>query len=109
MAGWMGAKERQMKPYLSFYHDKGIDTLSFAVGPNHVLFPNEAKKQMNSVLRAAHVHDEKNQISKPRYCNLLEYTIRNSMRQSFVFQLLAISSFLRGGFLVWAGLRIDVE
>ena len=39
VAGWMGAKERQLKPYLSFYHKRGIDTLSFAVGPNHVLFP----------------------------------------------------------------------
>jgi hypothetical protein len=32
VAGWMGAKEKQLKPYLKFYHDRGIDTISFAVG-----------------------------------------------------------------------------
>jgi hypothetical protein len=53
VAGWMGAKERQLKPYLNFYHSHGIDTLSFAVGPNHVLFPNTAEKHMIRVLKAA--------------------------------------------------------
>ena len=57
VAGWMGAKERQMKPYLNFYHERGIDTISFAVGPNHVLRPAKAMEQMVAVLNcisAAH-------------------------------------------------------
>lgn len=52
IAGWMGAKERQMRPYLNFYHERGMDTISFAVGPNHVLFPEKAMEQMESVLSA---------------------------------------------------------
>ena len=52
IAGWMGAKERQMRPYLNFYHERNIDTISFAVGPNHVLFPEKAMEQMESVLTA---------------------------------------------------------
>ncbi len=59
VAGWMGAKERQMKPYLSFYHDRNIDTISFAVGPNHVLSPEKAMKQMEAVLN--YVQDAHNQ------------------------------------------------
>lgn len=47
----MGAKERQMKPYLSFYHEHNIDTISFAVGPHHVLFPSQAEKHMEVVLK----------------------------------------------------------
>lgn len=50
IAGWMGAKERQMRPYLNFYHERNIDTISFAVGPNHVLFPEKAMQQMEAVL-----------------------------------------------------------
>lgn len=73
IAGWMGAKERQMKPYLNFYHDRNIDTISFAVGPNHVLFPAKAMEQMEAVLgavAASHSHPEgavqdKKKISKP--------------------------------------------
>jgi alpha-beta hydrolase superfamily lysophospholipase len=49
----MGAKERQLKPYLNFYHSHGIDTLSFAVGPNHVLFPKTAMSHMMKVLEVA--------------------------------------------------------
>jgi hypothetical protein len=52
VAGWMGAKERQMRPYLDFYHERNMDTISFAVGPNHVLFPEQAMEQMESVLNA---------------------------------------------------------
>jgi hypothetical protein len=50
VAGWMGAKPHQMKSYLKFYHDLGMDTLSFAVGPQHVLFPSHATAQMERVL-----------------------------------------------------------
>ena len=45
----MGAKERQMKPYLNFYNENGIDTLSFAIGPSQVLFPNSSLKYMEKV------------------------------------------------------------
>lgn len=74
IAGWMGAKERQMKPYLSFYHERNIDTISFAVGPNHVLFPAKAMEQMEAVLSTvaeAHNHaddsdqSDKKKINKP--------------------------------------------
>lgn len=50
VVGWMGAKQSQMKPYLSFYHNVGIDTISFAVGPRHVLFPKSASAHMKNVL-----------------------------------------------------------
>lgn len=53
IAGWMGAKERQLRPYVNFYHARGIDTLSFAVGPTHVLMPNTALTHMERVLSAA--------------------------------------------------------
>jgi hypothetical protein len=52
----MGAKDSQMKPYLKYYHSRGFDTLSFAVGPMHVLFPDKAKSQMNTVLTQALEH-----------------------------------------------------
>lgn len=54
LAGWLGANERQMKPYLNFYHKHGIDTLSFAVGPKHILFPQQAMHQMQMVLKSIH-------------------------------------------------------
>ena len=50
IAGWMGAKAHQLKTYQRFYHDRGCDTLSFAVGPQHVLFPDKAIAQMERVL-----------------------------------------------------------
>lgn len=53
LAGWLGAKERQMKSYLSFYHKSGFDTLYFAVGPLQVLYPDRAYSQMERVLDAA--------------------------------------------------------
>lgn len=49
----MGAKDSQLKSYLSFYHQHGYDTLSFAVGPKHVLFPDDAMSFMNSVITTA--------------------------------------------------------
>jgi len=53
VVGWMGAKDSQLKPYLSFYHAHGFDTLSFAVGPMHVLAPSKAQQYMNRVLNTA--------------------------------------------------------
>jgi hypothetical protein len=49
MIGWLGAKDHQMKSYLSYYHSHGFDTLSFAVGPRHVMFPHDAMKHMQNV------------------------------------------------------------
>ena len=46
VAGWLGAKPRQLRPYLEFYHKNNIDTLSFAVGPHHIMFPAKAEEQM---------------------------------------------------------------
>lgn len=50
MAGWMGAKESQLKAYLKFYRERNIDVLYFAVGPKHVLFPDSAMRHMEHVL-----------------------------------------------------------
>ena len=52
VAGWLGAKPRQLKPYLEFYHKNNIDTLSFAVGPHHILFPTKAEEQMVRIVCA---------------------------------------------------------
>lgn len=51
VAGWMGAKEKQLKPYLEFYHKRNIDTIYFSVGPHHVLFPQKGLDQMNAILK----------------------------------------------------------
>jgi hypothetical protein len=51
--GWLGAKDQQMKTYLSYYHSHGFDTLSFAVGPRHIIFPQEATKHMQNVWETA--------------------------------------------------------
>ena len=53
VCGWMGAKPRQLNPYIRFYTDRGFDVLSFAVGPQHVLQPQTATKLMNKVLQVA--------------------------------------------------------
>lgn len=63
MAGWMGAKESQLKPYLKFYHEKNFDALYFAVGPKHVLSPDSAMEHMEFVLSS--VADNKGEIGDP--------------------------------------------
>ena len=50
VCGWMSATQRQLNPYLSWYHKHGIDTLSFSVGPSHVLNPKSATVHMEKVL-----------------------------------------------------------
>lgn len=50
--GWMGAKPSQMDKYLSLWHERGADTLSFAVGPMHVLFPSRGMAVMDAVTMA---------------------------------------------------------
>ena len=50
VVGWMGAKESQLKNYVNFYNSHGISTLSFAVGPMHVLNPSRAMSHMQRVL-----------------------------------------------------------
>eukprot|EP00797_Seminavis_robusta_P022279 Sro353_g124510.2 (223) ;mRNA; r:38213-38881 len=46
----MGAEARHLKPYKSFYSDRGYDVLSFAVGPQHVLKPQTSLDFMEAVL-----------------------------------------------------------
>lgn len=53
VVGWLGAKDSQMKTYLSFYHKHGFDTLSFAVGPKHILYPHDAMNHMKNVWKTA--------------------------------------------------------
>ncbi len=53
VVGWMGAKPKQMKPYIEYYNSQGIDTLSFACGPGHVLFPKKAMEHMQNVVQVA--------------------------------------------------------
>jgi hypothetical protein len=53
VCGWMGAKPRQLRRYCDFYHERNIDTLSFAVGPKDVLMPKSASKQMERVFQEA--------------------------------------------------------
>jgi hypothetical protein len=50
VCGWMAATQRQMKTYLAWYHKHGIDTLSYSVGPKHVLNPKSASSHMQKVL-----------------------------------------------------------
>jgi len=48
--GWMGAKESQMRRYLSLWHERGCDTLSYAVGPQHVLMPTKGQAHMAELM-----------------------------------------------------------
>lgn len=50
VVGWMLSKDSQMKHYLSHYHKLGFDTLSFGVGPMHILRPEMGMEQMRHVL-----------------------------------------------------------
>lgn len=50
VVGWMGAKESQLKNYVNFYNSNGVHSLSFAVGPGHVLSPTKAMDFMKNVL-----------------------------------------------------------
>lgn len=50
IAGWMGANEKQLKSYVNWYNKKGIDVLSFSVGPMHILKPSSAMDQMRTIL-----------------------------------------------------------
>jgi len=59
VAGWMGAKQRQLRPYINFYHNRGYDVLSYAVGPGHVLKPSTATAMMAKVIDIATDTDDK--------------------------------------------------
>ncbi len=52
IAGWLGSKERQLKPYVNFYNKQGVDAITFSVGPQHVLKPHLATEQMQRILDA---------------------------------------------------------
>ncbi len=53
VCGWMGAKPKQMKPYVNFYLNRGYNVISYAVGPMHVLKPESATEMMDRVLSLA--------------------------------------------------------
>ena len=65
VAGWMGAKQRQLKPYISFYHQRGYNVLSYAVGPIHVLKPLTATAMMDRVINIAVNGEDNNIDTKP--------------------------------------------
>jgi hypothetical protein len=50
IAGWLGARERQLRVFREFYHDRGCDTLTFAAGPLEVLMPSRGEKLMRHVM-----------------------------------------------------------
>lgn len=50
LCGWLGAKSRQLRVFSEFYHQRGFDVLSFAVGPKHVLLPKTALDLMEKVI-----------------------------------------------------------
>jgi len=50
ICGWMGAKPKQLKTYNAYYLDKGFSTLTFAVGPQHVLKPESALDLMRTIV-----------------------------------------------------------
>lgn len=77
--GWMGAKPNQLKPYLHFYHQNGIDTLSFAVGPDQVLFPRRAMLQMERVLTKT-----------------LEKAVKNKNPRDVIFHCFSMGGYLYG-------------
>ena len=64
LCGWLGAKPRQLRVFTEWYHQKGFDVLSFAVGPKHVLFPKTAQQMMEKVINVASCPDESNPTSK---------------------------------------------
>ena len=49
LCAWMGARPQQMSKYLDLWSERGSDTLSFAVGPQHVLFPALAQRHMEGI------------------------------------------------------------
>jgi hypothetical protein len=81
VAGWLGAKPRQLRPYLEWYHAHDIDTLSFACGPQHILFPENAEKQMRKVLE---------------FCKSTE---RAAVRDKLIFHSFSVGGFLFGQML----------
>lgn len=83
-----------MKPYLSFYHERGIDTLSFAIGPFHILDPNQAYAQMEMVLDAAFLSKYSNDAPKES----------DSIPDSIIFHHFSV-----GGFLYGQALRVLLE
>jgi hypothetical protein len=52
LCGWMGAKPRQLRVFNEFYNSRKFDSITFAVGPQHVLRPHTALDQMERVINA---------------------------------------------------------
>ena len=47
----MSSTDRQLKRYLDYYHQNGIDTLQFSVGTSHVFNPREGMLHMEYILQ----------------------------------------------------------
>ena len=47
--GWMNATYSQMSKYVSIWHERGADTLAFAVKPSHVFQPTSGQQHMEQL------------------------------------------------------------
>jgi hypothetical protein len=101
IAGWMGAKERQMKPYVKFYLERNIDTISFAVGPHHVLNPANAMKQMESVLNTVYKLSDDNNNNNNKDTGMVKKDQMTLIRPSgIIFHHFSVGGFLFGQALI---------
>lgn len=50
ITGWLNANQRQLKPYVSYYLGKGLDTVTISVNAGHILDPKSGRKQMEDVM-----------------------------------------------------------
>tara|TARA_B110000208_G_scaffold157029_1_gene190586 strand:+ start:49 stop:987 length:939 start_codon:yes stop_codon:yes gene_type:complete len=50
VAGWLGARERQLRRFSDFYSERGYDVVTFAAGPFDVLMPSRGDRLMRHVM-----------------------------------------------------------
>ena len=50
ITGWLNANQRQLKPYINFYLNKGFEAITISVNPKHILSPKSGQKQMEHVM-----------------------------------------------------------
>ena len=62
ITGWLWSKTSQLKPYVNYYAGHGMDVLTIAVSPKHILIPDQGLKQMEDVISAATDLNPKNVI-----------------------------------------------
>eukprot|EP00906_Rhabdomonas_costata_P027328 RCo038827 len=78
LSGWTGAKPSQYKKYLEFYHERGFDSIDYAVTPKHILQPDLAVKHMRFVL------------------DRVAQSIRDKTHHSVVYHGFSVSGYLFG-------------